>query len=271
MTAIQLFNDKNAIAHLPAKDQEIALALQSRMFKDLTDLEAFELIKNQITRSYILSRFNAPEAMEMQILVNEVMKEFKRSFGNIREQEVEIAFSRGIAGEYGEFMGLSYPTFINFAKKYLSEISRSKLLSISSEPNTPTKQERFNTAKDLALNTQIKFQDGKSIENEGATVFRFLEKLGVVEFSDDDINTFKKDAEKYIVEQKKAKRSASTDKFLRKELEKQLTDLDLLSSSVDRMSQVYALISYFQGMEIEFDNPNEHLENEINEKGKKYL
>ena len=187
---IQLYNSNKAISLIPNRDSEMIQALNSRMFKDIPDVEAYNIVKNTIVKCYISARYESPLAEELQIISDETMKVIKSRFGQVRENELPIAFTRGVISEYGDFKGLSLPTFINFIKSYLKEDSRIKLTTASHEDKEPTDDQIYQLKKINALSALNEFRKNKTSGRFGGIVYDFLCELKLIELTQEEKNEY---------------------------------------------------------------------------------
>lgn len=265
MSNIKLYQQPDALSLIPQSDCEIHVALQSRIFSAIPNDEAYDIMKNHITRAYVSARFEMPNAQELVIIVDETMKVFKSQFGSIREDEIPLCFSRGIRGNYGEFKGLALPALSKFAQCYLKENSRLKLLTPVETKTEPTKEQKFEIGKNLALSTLQKFLEEKPIDIEGATVYRFLRKLGIVVYSEEEQSEFLELAKDQVIASRTREKFTSLDKHVRATIEKELNDMSLLETKIIHTAQHNGLVQYFQSLSFE-DQPIAYLTNLINEK-----
>jgi len=271
MTSLQLYTAPQALAEIPQRDHEIAKALNTGLYCQTSLDEAFEIMQGNIAKAYILAKYEMPPSGELTLLTDETMKMFKERFGSIRNNEISICFSRGLRGDYGDFMGLSYPTFSKWAFSYMKEQSRIKLLTPMEEKKEPTLQQRFETAKNLALTAFDKFIEGRSIELEGATVYRFLAGLKVIQYSEDEQNDFMIGATNEVINRKRLEKTTTLDKNVRNQIEKQLDDVTLLKEKIKLIAQHNGLVAYLEILQFESVTPKADLLNSINQQAKQYL
>lgn len=271
MTSLQLYQQPTVLAEIPNRDHEIAHALTSRLFSSIEDVEAYQIMKNCIVKAYIVSRYESPVGDELKVLVDETMKVFKSKIGSIRENEIQICFTRGIIGEYGDFKGLSLPTFMKFGNGYLRELSRIKLTTEAKEDKTPSKLDRFKTAFHLALNTLNDYEQGKSIELQGATVYRFLMGIGIIQYTEQEQCDFIEGATNEVIAKRQREKITSLDKHIRNQIEKELENPFLLKEKIIRQAQHNGLVAYFQEIILNEETPEDYLEQKIKQYGQKFL
>lgn len=200
MTSIQLYKQDTALVGIPSKDKEIAFALTSPIFSSLSPENAYDVMKQSITRAYLLAKYECPVGVELQIIVDETMKIFQIRFGSIRKNEIDICFARGIMGDYGEFKGLALPAFSSFATGYLKEQSRIKLTTPTElEKMQPTELEIFEISKSNALKAFSELQRNGTVGSFGGVVYDFLNKIKLIELEQQEKNEYWKQAkEEYL-------------------------------------------------------------------------
>jgi len=271
MSNIKLYQETSSLSLIPQSDYEISAALKSQLLNSIDDKIGYDKFKDEIVKAYMVAKWECPVGLELQVLVDETQKTFRRKYGSIRVDEIGIIFNRGLSGEYGKFMGLSLPTFCMFTDAYLKEQSRIKLLTPMEEKKEPSLAQRFETAKNLALSAFDKFADGKSIDMEGATVYRFLAGLKIIQYTDDEQHEFLANAQVEVIDRKNREKFTSLDKHVRSKIEKELGDINLLSDKIKFTAQHNGLIKYFGILSFESETPKADLLNSINQQAKQYL
>jgi len=261
MSDIQLYQQPNGLAALPQRVAEIKAALSSRMIKDLSEPELFELFKSNISKCYVISRFAAPEGIELTVIIDETMKMAKSRFGNLRSDEISIAFTRGIAKEYGDYMGLSFITFVEWLKAYMKEETRINLTKPAPEIKTePTREEKFDLFVTNALQAFSGYQAGKDISLVASSVYRFLRRLDFFIYSEQEQEEFLTRAQKEVIAHLQLKKSTVLDKNLRNQIEKQLAAPETLEQTIILHAQRLGLYTYFQTLIIEESDLKQMLE-----------
>jgi len=196
---IQLYKSENAI--VPSRDNEIKLALQTRLFSVIDQKDAYPIVKNAIVKAYITARYEMPELFEIEIIIEETMKAIKNKFGSLREEELSIAISRGLIGDYGDFKGISMITIIQFVKAYLKEESRIKLtLPAKQEKMKPSDDEIYELCKSNALKAFSELQRNGTVGSFGGVVYDFLTSIKLIELEQSEKNDYWKQAKEEYLE-----------------------------------------------------------------------
>lgn len=208
---IQLYKP-NQLANLPKSELEISSALDSRMIKDIEDVYLFELFKSGLTKAYALVRWDCPEGQEFQIMIDQVMKISKSKHGTLRENELDIALTRGVLREYGDYMGLSIVTFVTFIKSYMIEEARLKLVAAKNKPiedkKEPTAAEQGKAFIDRLEILYNDHRSGKAImPTEAAFYFDKLYQAKIIRFTKDLRDQLKQKAFERLIDLKKPSKS----------------------------------------------------------------
>lgn len=246
MSDIRLYNREQALAAIPARDVEIYDALSSDMISSISNAICFELFKLAITKAYIASRYTAPEGSEMTTIITETSKFAKARLGSIRVKEVDIAFTRGLTKEYGEYHGLSFITFIDFLKGYMKESSRLALMAPVDEIKEPTSEEKFQIASYNALKSFSDYKKGEDIHLVAPAVYRFLNRLKIIQYNDEERSEFLDFAEKAVILQEKEKASKTNDRNMRRAILSALQRPETLEQKIIFQAQRLGLYAYFQ-------------------------
>ncbi|SMC46155.1 hypothetical protein [Pedobacter africanus] len=214
---IQLYN-QNGLAGIPKRELEISEALDSRMINVIPDVELFEIFKSAVTAAYAIANFTAPKGVEYSVMIDQVMRICKKTYGTIRENEVTIAITRGVLGEYGEFMGLSIKSFTWFVKSYLAEESRIKILAERNKPKEtkpePTLEEQKRDFIQRLEMLYILHIIGKTIlQTEATHYFEKLWEAKVIRFTQEQKDELKRKAFEHLTAAKNPTLSKTKDQY----------------------------------------------------------
>lgn len=269
MSNIQLYQQNTSIS-IPTRDSEMQLALATPLIKDLSNKVLFDLLKDQITKSYIIARFTSPEANELTLITDETMKVFKSRLGSIRRDEIAILFTRGLSKDYGDYKGLSFITFVDWAKAYLKEDSRIKLTTPVELKQEPTPEQKFSIALSNTINAYQDFKEQKDISLVASTIYRFLVRLKCLKYTDEEKEDFISDATINVNNSLLSQKSTTMDKYKRLEIVRVLEDSQKLEQKIIIEAQRLGLYCYFGGLDTD-EITVEQLIKLINEKKADYL
>jgi hypothetical protein len=244
------------------------------MIKDSDNFTLFEIFKNSITKAYLLIRYDSPS--ELALIIGETLRLALTNCPDIRENEINIAFTRGVLGEYGDFKGLSVVTFIGFLKSYLKDEERQRIIALSmvkpEEKKIPTAEEVFEMAKGNALKALNDVKIGRDITLSGSAVYDWLSLLGVISLSTEEKNESMDEAKSQLIEEYTHKNMTETDRFKRID---NTTIIDTLNSDYKssqdvhkkliRRAKTISLKYFLQGIIVSEENFDELIESKRSE------
>lgn len=189
-TGIKLYQQNIELSRYPKREADIYSALQTRLISSLEEKELYNILKSNISKSYATANFTAPEPNQFMLIVDETMKYYRDRFGFIREAEINLIFTRGLAKEYGPFMGLSFITFVDWAKAYAKDLVRIKLTSAPKETNKPTDEEMYQLKKTNALSALNEFKAKGTCGRYALDVYDFFCELKLIDLSQEEKNEY---------------------------------------------------------------------------------
>ena len=172
----------NTDGHLPKKNDHV-LSNPPAFKENISDVK--EYILGQLIKSVNHLGWKLPEDNDVKLLVNEIAGSIVRDYKQIRKAEIGIAFSKGIRGEYGEFMGLSVVTFEKFIIGYLASDYRAALgksLPVAEMP-APTKELSREDRMEWAKTAYETFKEKGFYDDYGNQIYEFLDKEGLIPFT----------------------------------------------------------------------------------------
>lgn len=127
------------------------------------------------------------------VLISELSAIYKA----ITRIDLQLIFERGRRGEYGEFKIISIETFVIWVKAYLQEraaasieqqaFTSAKQLGL---PTEPTKTEWKNKMIEMAKACYEDVQKERLPRDYGNVLFKYLREIGVLSFSEQEINDY---------------------------------------------------------------------------------
>lgn len=128
---------------------------------------------------------------QQEYLVNELTDIFLKKHPTIEfEQDIPAAFNNGIRNKYGKYFGFSVITFENFLVAWLESDERKRKLQVKAQAdkiialrNEPSPDQRFDTAKNLVLQSAAALTTGKYIERTAIVNYDFLTGLILIDFT----------------------------------------------------------------------------------------
>jgi hypothetical protein len=239
--------------------EQIKVALTSSMVKDTPKKGLFDYVNNAITRLYAAARFTPPSPEEMNVIVGETFKVIVETYPTLRYQELDIAFRKGLIGEYGDYMGLSVPTFSNWIKFYMVDKNRLNQLPQKLQieaPKEPSREQKFALAASNALEAFNKYKAGGDISIIASTVYKTLLWLNLVNYSEEEIKEFEEQARLDVVEELTVQKNLTADKLARKAFQRLLDGGELQEKIVIQARRLgcYEYFKYLILEEIDLAN-----------------
>lgn len=254
---LQLYK-QNGLASIPNTEVEVWRALNTKIIKEIHPAVLFEVFKSAITKAYAMVRFENPVGKEFTLMIDQVMQICQSKFGTLREDEVMIAISRGVLKEYGDYMGLSIVSFVNFVKKYMEQDARNQMLAeinkpieIKPPPSPKDQKEAFLTRLEILFES---FKAGKQIMPTEATFyFDKLFTAKVIRMSEDKKRDLKQKAFLTIKTTKNpANAKSKVERDSLKNIYNKFTKNGLDSSEVRNEAMHLGLLEWFQNLK-DFD------------------
>ena len=126
--------------------------------------------------------------LELGILVENVMHDLVTEFKHQTYEEIKLAFHYGVRGRFGQFFGLNPATFNGWIRAFLVDHGRLESLKkenrfILKQKNEPTQEELEIRSKNFALKAFEEFKINGSYDDFGNPVYEYLDKKGLIPFS----------------------------------------------------------------------------------------
>lgn len=233
--------------------QKQHILLNPPAFKDDYNTVYNELLTS-VARAYADLNFAVPVQKEIDIMVASITKNIQDKYKQIRTEEIATAIFNGVRKEYGEYMGLSVITFEIFIKGYLNSSYRMNLAKSVPQleaPKEPTREEKFNLAAFNAIQAFLSYSNSKDITLVAPSVYRFLRKLELVSYEEEEQAEFIAQAEKEVKEELLKQKTKVLDKNKRLEIGRMLEAPQTLEQKIILHAQRLGLYAYFQTLIME--------------------
>lgn len=166
----------------------------------------YNFLNALVTKVHAIAGQAITELEILDFMVTELKKDVLTRFKGLTLQEVEIALTNGVKGDYGEYYGLNVKSFNKFLNAYTFSEERSKALSSRLTPVTPEKQlssrgtitreENERVAIENAFYTFEEYKRSKQCFDPGNCVYDFLDRLKLIKFTPADKWKFMEEAKK---------------------------------------------------------------------------
>jgi hypothetical protein len=200
-------HDGNTIEGLTIRETNIILAKGSSKIKDLPNEELNKGIINLVNTIYATAGQRASDD-DIKALCILLKTELKTYFNNASINEVEIACSKGIRKEYGEYFGISIVSINNWINKYLNSEERinsikkyQNLIIMNQQQNELSQAEKDKIMLD-SVDRLKEYSQTKEFNVEnfdfGNAVYDFLVSKGTIDFTTDEKNEFMEIAKEHL-------------------------------------------------------------------------
>jgi hypothetical protein len=183
--------------------------LKLEMVSQLPKLAVFNIVLASVARAYIDLNLKATSDEDRAYLVNELTNNIIKYHPAIRLNEIPDAIALGIRGRFGEFYGLSVIAFERFIEQYLLSDKRTRMVKelpvVDPTKPVPSLQTQFEMAKQLAMLAFERKKEGKDISGTSTTVYNFLDKLNLLQFTISEKKDMMADATRELIAELKYK------------------------------------------------------------------
>ena len=200
-------HDGNTIEGLTIKETNIILAKGNNKIKELPNEELNKSIINLVNTIYATAGQRASDD-DIKALCILLKTELKTYFANATINEVEIACSKGIRKEYGEYFGISIVSINNWIKRNLTSEERintikkyQNIISMNQQPNELSQAEKDKIMLDSVDRLKEYSQQPEfNVENFdfGNAVYDFLVSNGTINYTTDEKNNFMEVAKEHL-------------------------------------------------------------------------
>lgn len=200
-------HDGNTIEGLTIKETQIVLAKASQRINEMANEELNKSIINIVNTIYAVAGQKASDE-DMKAMCILLKNELKQYFGNISIKEIEIACSKGIRKEFGEYFGINIASINNWINKYITSEERmssiKKYQALKSATNekkelTDVEKEEIMLNSIERLKTYAKSPEF-NIENFdfGNAAYDYLDAKGIINFTTAQKNDFMEIAKDHL-------------------------------------------------------------------------
>lgn len=181
-------------------------ALQSPRVMNEKSNKVFNYLNLLVVKVYAIAGQAKPEIMDQNFMVTELHKDVITRFKSLTLQEVDIALTNGVKGDYGEYFGLNVKSFNKFLNAYTFSEERGRAIEAgrnridSSKQITAkgsiTKEENERISIENTLYTFNEYKQTKECFDPGNCVYDFLDRRNLISFSSTEKWGFMEEAKK---------------------------------------------------------------------------
>jgi len=201
------------------REKSIVMAKKSDLIRESESNEINEMVVNTLQRTYFEFGRSKPKTEDEAIARRKddgatamvLIQDIKRDFKSFSFEDISIAFSMGVRGEFGKFHGLNVRTFYGWLKSYKSlkvktiQSHSKKMLQLNAaqepkhKPHGTRSIEELQPAYDLVMEYAMEHDDIPKIA-DWLSVYWFIEKSGDFDLkSNERKEKFKRFHQKYLV------------------------------------------------------------------------
>ena len=200
---------KSEIVNPKSEIQSGWAILSQSTVRKMPKRKVFDTVLISVAKSFADLNIKSLAQSDRDYLVNELTDNIIARYPAIRINEIPVAIANGVRGKYGEFYGLSVIAFERFIEQYLLSEERTQAVKALPAPEVtkriPGKEEQFALAKSNALMALQRKQAGRSIASMASSVYDFLDRLQLLNFSKDEKYDMMADACRELVGELKYK------------------------------------------------------------------
>jgi len=184
------FNRQARIIHLTKKDISLRLnEIITKAYFDTSSKSKLDSSADQTHAQFVIS----------------FTEELQKKFHQLTMDDVEIAFYKGLRGEYGDYFGINNVSGYFFCKNYQLSEQRRIALEKQKKHTESLKHENVisQAEKDVmfyvgALQKFNKFKEAGILIDAGASSYDYLYRLGIIVYNEESRQIFKDRAKKKL-------------------------------------------------------------------------
>lgn len=224
-------------------------ALRSNLIKESSDKEIKAALSAGINKAIFNMGHPSKDLTELSAMIEELLRDVKSLLGTLTTGEIVLACQNGSKEAYGQNFGVNVSSVLRWMMGLLNDLKRHEAKKALLEANTPKEEPKKETTeeewKDLAISAFEKFKANGVYEDWGNIIYLFLERKGILNFS----NERKAEIKRIVENRELAKLSAPLSMEEKRSFDK-LKD-QLLSGSMDLKGKCRreALLIYFKELD----------------------
>jgi hypothetical protein len=193
---------------------EVAVIRQARnslKIKEETAENIKKFLAVQVQGLFLLSG-QEPDKKDVVLITREVYKDLEKKYKGLTLKEIEYIFEQGIRGEYGDNYGINVISINRWLKTYYHSEERKQALKEITfvglpQQTEPTEQEKQAIREKMVEKAFAEFRKNGFTPDHGRVAYKYLDEMGLINFSDEEIKLMKEIAEKELAQEDKDERS----------------------------------------------------------------
>jgi hypothetical protein len=184
-------SSENSAVGIPHSEMTIGWAiLKQNPVRKVPKRDVFNAVLTGVAKAFADMNVKSTSQQDRDYMVNELTDNIIARYPAIRISEIPIAIGHGVRGRYGEFYGLSVVSFERFIEQYLLSEDRARavkeIVRDDEGRRIPSLEEQFAIAKANVMMVLERKKCGKSFDSMAGTVYDFLDRLGLLQFTRDE-------------------------------------------------------------------------------------
>lgn len=224
-------------------------AFNSKLVRDASDSEILITLAEIVSKTTFDAGNTPKSSEEIKALIGSLLPDCKMFFKTLTLDELKLAANRGVRGMYGDMIGVSVASLSKVFNGYMADMKRQEAKKALIEANTPKEEPPKEVSESewvrLSIEAFEKFKESGVYEDWGNIIYLFLERKGLLNYS----NERKAEIKRIVENRELARLSAPLSMEEKRNFEK-LKD-QLLSGSMDIKGKCRreALLIYFKELD----------------------
>lgn len=240
-------------SQLETVEKDIAYASLEKKVREYSNDETTLFMTGLIERTHI----NCGQKVDEQyvdLYLDEFISDLKKYNTNLSLKEIELAFKMGYKGEFGEWYGLNNKTYFAWINAFTFCEKRDRVKKLLKDRVLPEKQlsekEKQEIIKQGCFDAFELFKTTGKCDDIGNVKYDYLFRNGVINFTVERRNIFKKEARENIVKEKKIELSKDNTRHVKLQIIDFIRDVEgnINSHAVIVEAKKIALNTFFREM-----------------------
>lgn len=167
----------------------------SRIMEEKSNI-VYNFLNTLVIKVFIIAGQAIDDDELLDFTVSELQKDVSTRYKALTLQEVDIALTNGVKGDYGEYYGLNIRSFNKFLNEYTFSEERMRAIEARMTRVAPgkqlaakgsiTREENERIAYNNALDLFESYKKTNECLDHGNVVYNHLDRLGLIKFNTDE-------------------------------------------------------------------------------------
>lgn len=164
-------------------------AFNSILVRDCNDSDILKTLLEIVTKTTFDAGNTPKSQQEVEGILGALLPDVKLFFKTLTLAELKLAANRGVRGMYGEMIGVSVASLSKVFNGYMGDMKRQEAKKALLEANTPKEVPPKDVTDEewsqLAIEAFEKFKKAGFYEDWGNIIYLFLERKGLLNYSNE--------------------------------------------------------------------------------------